>query len=186
MMNRKIFTKHFIIFISILLVFVSCNSVINTKKNGVEGLGLHGKVKSLKTIQYEVIEKFGEISKGDISSNNNSYYVFDFDKEGNLTDWDINDSKGFLDSKTLTKKNKEGIEVEMIGYNSDGSLDYKYTFSLDDKGSIVESNIFISDGSLDYKSSDKYQLDENNNWIKRIEYNNEIPKYITERTIEYY
>ena len=74
----------------------------------------------------------------------------------------------------------------MIGYNSDGSLDYKYTFSLDDKGSIVESNIFISDGSLDYKSSDKYQLDENNNWIKRIEYNNEIPKYITERTIEYY
>ena len=41
-------------------------------------MNLFGKVKSIKQIEYDVIEKFGELKKGSIKKypSNNIYYVF--------------------------------------------------------------------------------------------------------------
>ena len=139
-----------------LVLVLSCST--NKKENDLEKKNLKGNVKYVREILFTTIDKFGEISKGDIESDNNSYTLY----------------------------NNKGNKIELNVYNSDGSLDYKYTYKYDDKGNKIEWNVYNSDGSLNYKETSKYVYDSNNNWIKKFEFQNEIPIYITEREIVYY
>ena len=59
----KKYTKLLILLISTLFLVLSCVTKKNTKKNDIENLNLIGKVKSIKIINYEILEKNREINK---------------------------------------------------------------------------------------------------------------------------
>ena len=64
----------------------------------------------------------------------------------------------------------------------DSDLQRKY----DEKGNNIEVNWYNSDGSLASKWTYKYEFDKQGNWIKRIDFKDEIPEFILEREYEYY
>ena len=200
--------KKIILAILSVLRLVSCKQ--SEKKNDLTEENLKGKVKSIKEITYEAVEKFGQIEKGNVlyclsyftiynekgNKIEKNHYEFDgrldykvtykYDENGNKIEKNDYDSDGSLDSKTTYKYDEKGNIIEINNYNSDGSLYSKHTYKYDEKGNIIEINNYNSDGRLKNTYTYKYEYDKNNNWTQRIEYKNTIPNSITERIIEYY
>ena len=78
-----------------------------------------------------------------------------------------------------------GRIIEESELKADGSLLRKKSFDCDKNCHVIEEIFVEKDGSV-AKWSYEYVLDESKNWIKRVEYQDGVPKYIVVRTIEYY
>lgn len=90
-------------------------------------------------------------------------------------------------NKKHGRYDEKGNEIESNEYYSDGSPRHTYTHKYDDKGKKIESKYNSSDDRYrDYRYSYKYEFDEMENWIKRIEFDGEVPISILEREYEYY
>jgi len=87
------------IILFIFLFFNGCSSNLEKEKNDLKEMKLNGNVKSLRSYSYNVVEKFGEISKGK-RQRGDKYILF----------------------------NDKGNKIEKNIYKSDGSLDYKETY----------------------------------------------------------
>ena len=199
----------------VLAMLCSASCEKSTQKNDLAELKLNGKIKSIREIPYEAVEKFGEVVKGDalggfgnlqITFNEkgnkleeNSFnldgslfskYTYKYDDKGNKLEENFFNSDGSLSSKYTYKYDDKGNQIEGNSFNSDGRLSFKYTYKYDDKGNQIEENSFNSDGNLDDKYTYKYTYDQQGNWIQRIAYKVkngvEKPSQIVERTIEYY
>ena len=74
----------------------------------------------------------------------------------------------------------------MKSYDSDGELFDFYTFSTDKNGNRSGMS-FQLDGEV-YSYRYEYELDENGNYIRSVEYDKEsnLPETVTERAIEYF
>ena len=78
-MKKNYITHSFLILVSFLFL-INCNTEVNTKKidvkkkNDVENRNLYGRVKSIKIIKYNVVDKFGKLTKGEIYSNDFNIY----------------------------------------------------------------------------------------------------------------
>jgi hypothetical protein len=175
-----------IIFLLSILFLISCAN--NEKeKNDLSKENLKGNVKSVKKNSFVAVDKFGEISKGGRLKEQDFMNHQIFDNKGNQTERNGYYSDGSLSNKWTYKHDDKGNQIERIGYDSDGSLSFKWTYKHDDKGNQIESNIiYDSDGSLSFKYNYEYTYDEKNNWIKCIEFINDIPLEIVEREIEYF
>jgi hypothetical protein len=110
----------------------------------------------------------------------------------------------YEDEKAVESKtyNANGDLTEIVNseYNADGTLAKMVTTIKDnyyDRTSIVTETfeyggkaepikVIKTEGEQVTTSELKYTYDEKGNWIERIEYVSGIPKYLTERTIEYY
>ncbi len=163
-----------------------------------------------KTI-YKLDEKGRKIESNDYKSNGTLDWktIYNLDDKGNLIHSIYYNSDGTLSGKTIYKVDNKGYLIESNYYNSDGTLRGKEIYKrdkrgniiekvsprsimcraiykLDDKGNKLESDIYNSDGTLERKKTFKYTFDKENNWVKRIDYKNNIPTFILEREIEYY
>ena len=171
-----------------MLCLASCEK--STQKNDLAELKLNGKIKSIREIPYEAVEKFGEVVKGDALDRFGKNLQITFNEKGNKLEENSFNPYGSLFSKYTYKYDDKGNQIEKNSFNSDGSLDSKYTYKYDDKGNIIEENSFISDVNLDDKYTYKYTYDQQGNWIQQIAYKVkngvEKPSRIVERTIEYY
>jgi hypothetical protein len=149
---------------------------------------LHGKVLSFSEFSYKAVDRFGNIEKG----KRERAYTWKkdeqrkYDYKGNKIEENSYNSDGSLDSKWTYKYDDKGNQIELNSYNSDGSLSIKWTYKYDDKGNKIEENSYNSDGSLISKWTFIYEFDKQGNWIKRIDFKNEIPEFILEREYEYY
>ena len=150
---------------------------------------LKGQVKSLRQNSYEVINKSGEISKGEKSHRN---YYYGYDVNGNLIEEIGFNKDGIFLGKHTYKYNDEGdwIEKNLYGNNGslseiwideydvngyriyqlrlliDGRLYEKTIFENDNKGNVIESITYREDGGIERKMTYKY--DERGNTIERI------------------
>jgi hypothetical protein len=89
-------------------------------------------------------------------------------------------------TQTKLKYNEKGDLIESINYKTDGSVSFSSTFSskYDFNGNMIEQ---INSGSIGTdRTTNKYSYDTHGNWIRKIIYENDKPKYWTERKIEYY
>lgn len=157
-----------------------------------------------------IIESIGYDSIGAL----NSKYIYTYDKNGNKISECNYDSNGDLDSKSYYKYDNEGNELEDIQYDSKGNIDYKINRRFDKRGNeservykryflgdeyfskslkkydnrdnIIEDTDYKSDGSIEEKLGYVYSYDKKGNWISRVCYIDEKPKFIIEREIEYY
>ena len=173
----------------VLAMLCSASCEKSTQKNDLAELKLNGKIKSIREIPYEAVEKFGEVVKGDALGGFGNLQIT-FNEKGNKLEENSFNLDGSLFSKYTYKYDDKGNKLEENFFNSDGSLSSKYTYKYDDKGNQIEENSFNSDGNLDDKYTYKYTYDQQGNWIQRIAYKVkngvEKPSQIVERTIEYY
>lgn len=113
--------------------------------------------------------------------------TYKYDEKGNQIEenW-YKSNDGSLVYKILYKYDEKGNQIEKNEYNSDGSLDGKITYEYDSNNNLIQQRKYNSKGKLWKEYTYTYEFDTKKNWIKRIEYENNYPKYIFEREIEYY
>ena len=90
--------------------------------------------------------------------------------------------------KTIYKFNNKGNLIESNRYDSKGNFSWKYNYKYDNRGNKIYecSSNSIGENYIDYPYKFTYEFDDIGNWIKKIEYRNNIPSIIYERDIEYY
>lgn len=112
--------------------------------------------------------------------------TYKHDKQGNIIEDNSYTPDGNLDKKFTYKYNNKGNRIENSIFTSQGNLDKKFIYKYDDKGNVIEENCYSSDGSLLSKDTYKYEYDNHQNWNRQTGFEDEKPKYIIEREIEYY
>lgn len=161
--------KYNIILNTIVLFFlVGCTSK-EIIKNDLTKENLKGKVKSIRQTPYEVIEKFGEVTKGnvfdDFSVTINSF--MEFNEEGNVIVKKYYLPNGNFDR--IYRKDNKGNKIEENRYNSNGELFEKQVYVYDERDILIEDNIYRSDGKLSFKTI--YKSDHKNNIVEEDVYN---------------
>jgi YD repeat-containing protein len=73
----------------------------------------------------------------------------------------------------------------------EGSTRKKWTFKYDDKGNVIEETeykvaLISLFNTITTTDNYEYKYDKNGNWIKKVYFENGIPKSIVERKIDYY
>ncbi len=197
---KKIYISHTLLILLSFILFIGFSTNIYSQKNDIEEMNLKGKVKSLKKITYEVINKNNEIHKGEISKNPSSHLYHVFNKDGFNTEvynYDTSNSELIFDTKNtfvydyenrLKKKSTSldgnlfseknyiydgrGNLTEMTEYNSLGKLLRTNKYIYDDKGNKINEIDFRPDGSLQYKSIYKY--DDQGNKIEWSWYDSDL------------
>ena len=83
---------------------------------------------------------------------------------------------------------KNLIEKIVTTYEKSGkNYDTRYRYQYNDKGYVVEIEIYDANDVVPLKLTFKYlEYDKAGNWIKQMTFDNDKPKNITERIIEYY
>lgn len=161
-MKTFYFTKFFQFLNS--LFFKKINNSNKTKSRFINE-ELYGKVKSIRIMNYNIADKFGEIIKDIIRINSltigDEYYnanmkIF-FNKNGEGLEYNWYDSDGELESKQ--KYNKKDLYDEYTFYNSKGDITEMSKTEYDDKGTKIHSKHYNSEGNLDYifKNNEKGQ-----------------------------
>ena len=112
--------------------------------------------------------------------------TYKYDEKGNIIENNWTVPYNLINQKWIYKYDNKGNKIESNEYNSDESLKEKTTYKYDNKGNKIEVNKYNSEGRLDKNYTYEYQYDKHGNWVKKIEYRNTIPKFITERKIAYY
>lgn len=140
----------------------------------------------LSEFSYEAKERFGKIEKGNRIRSNDFDFQIKYDDQGNRIEENGYNSDGNLSFKYTYKYDDQGNRIEVNEYNSDGSIYGRCTYKYNEKGNRIEENEYDTDDSLSYKYTYKYEYDTYGNWVKRIDFEDEIPRYILEREYEYY
>ena len=110
--------------------------------------------------------------------------TYKYDDKGNETEMNSYSYDGSLSWKEISKYDDNGNKIESSNFNQNG-VNFKFIYKYDDKDNLIEKT-YLSDGGYSLKDIYKYDYDEKNNWIKRIDFGGDTPKYIIERQIEYY
>jgi hypothetical protein len=169
----------------VILTSIGCSNQI--EENDWTRDNLKGKIQAYTQFSYEAEVRFGEIKKGKRGRGfHDSDFQKKYDEKGNQIEETYYGSSGSLNWRLTYKYDEKGNQIEKNSYESDGSLDWRVTFKYDEKGNQIEKNSYESDGSLDTQWTYKYEFDEQGNWIKRVEFENEIPQFILIREYEYY
>ncbi len=110
--------------------------------------------------------------------------VFQYDYYGKLVEQSVYHPDGTLNLKY--KFNEDGDEKEIIWYHSNDLLFRRWVYKYDDDGKVLEEKKYGDRDSLYYQYNYKYQVDSRGNWIKKIQYQDDLAIAIIEREIAYY
>ena len=153
----------------------------NAQTNDLKEMGYSGDIESIISTDYELYSKFGEEQIGNMISKS----ISKFNNDGNELEYFNYDLDGNLLWKHKKTYDEKGDLLEECGYNySDGNKDWKHKYKYDEKGNLLEECIFDS-GCLHWKYT--YTYDEKGNRIeeKYYEYTFEVPRTITKYEIIY-
>lgn len=135
------------------------------------------------TGKYELDEK--GLPKTLVYKTNDGRYnwskTFTHDSNGNVTEVDLLNSTGVLESKEIYTYNNQDLLVESELHKNQ-KLFSKNTYKSDEGGSIVEMNYSGDSSTFTYI----YNYDSKGNWIKKIVFENNVPSGILVREIEYF
>jgi hypothetical protein len=132
--------------------------------------------------QGNIIENVKYFSHG-----NTLRVTFKYDNHGNMIERNKYNLDGELREKSIYVYNKKGLKIEENQLEGNGELIDKALTKYDKYGNQIERTFFYIIGKSESKTSYKYQLfDKNNNWIKMITLEENIPTTVTVREIEYF
>lgn len=149
---------------SISFQFSCTNELPN---NDLTKNNIKGKVNFIRCTEYEAIEKFGEIEKGEVKGG----WTDSYNENGKLIERNNYKYDGSLRDKRLIKYDEKGNKIEVNFYNADGSLSSKRFDKTNEKGNKIEVSFYNADGSFNYLNTINYKYDKNGNIIEEKWYN---------------
>lgn len=133
-------------------------------------------------IVYKYDEKGNLAEQACADCSPSSKTTYKYDEKGNLTETST-ESDEFLSS--VSKYDEKGNAVEVNSYDL-GTPTTRVVNQYDDKGNLAEATHYAADGSVSHTLLYKYAYDKHGNWVQQAEYDGGTPKYILERTIQYF
>lgn len=137
-------------------------------------------------IKYD--EKGNEIEKSNIAVDGITRlsHIYKYDNNGNRIEENDYDLNGVLEA--TYKYNEKGFKIEFIQYENGSNSNYGSTFKYDDYGNVIETVTYnLRGGNYNKKKyTCKYEYDIHKNWVKKIEFEDDVPMRIHERIITYY
>lgn len=88
--------------------------------------------------------------------------------------------------KTSFKYDRRGNAIEESECKFNGKLIRRFTYRFDKLGNTIKFSAEDSTERFYIEETYQYQYDKKRNWIKKIIFEKEIPKFIEEREIKYY
>jgi len=168
MNNTKFNNKIYVLFtVLFFLIIQSCNDL--PEENDLKKKNLNGNVYYCSTRSYNVLNKFGELSKNGFPNFNWQSDDIFFNSEGYIiksTDIDKNGLNSYLSLNSYENNNIISSER----FSQDLSPSYKTKFSYDDNGNCTKKSGFDENGEVKYVV--KYIFEENN-CIKETRFNKE-------------
>ncbi len=140
-----------------------------------------------RVIQYEFDENGNNvlIQEFDTEGELNYKMTLVFDGKGNeIEGYEYND-EGSLENKAVYVYNEKNQLIERAEYDSEGEPLLKSYLSYDERGNETQSAVTYFVGELESYLT-KYEYDINDFCIREENYEDDIPKTIIERKIEYY
>lgn len=147
-----------VVLILSLVIFISACSH-EKKVNELSKKHLDGKVKIMEESTFAILEKYGEVQKGDFKGK----FVTIFDKYGNKIEITYHSPFGLAANKNTYKYDANQNLVENCSYDEKGALEHREQYRYDNNGREVEiiySNAAIVLGNCKYN----YSLD-----LKKVE-----------------
>ena len=137
-----------------------------------------------------VYDNNGKVAKEIISWEDqvSTKYTYEYNEQGYLARKSTFSGHGF-NMVSSYSYDEDGNLIER--YITGGSNPQRWTYNYDDQGQAIEEIeykcgiISLFDETV-AKSSSLFEYDSKGNWIKKILYDNEIPKSIIERKFEYF
>ena len=127
-----------------------------------------------------------ELSKG-IKDSTFSKDIYKRDTNGQMIVWERYNKLGDFDSKLVYKLDESGNRIKVEYYNEDLNKERETIYIYNSEGDVIIEIHYDVKSKRTYSKIYSYQYDDNFNWIKRIEYNEDMNvNYITKRKIKYY
>jgi hypothetical protein len=156
--------KNLLFIFSFFLLF---NFSFAQTKNDLISQGLKGKVSFMSKSGYSLVEKFGEIVKGE----NIWKYTSKYDIKGNRMDLYSYNSYGSMEYEGIFKYDENGNKIEYNEYSPTGSL--KETIKYDEKGNLIETINYYTWGLGGISGKTTYEYDAAGNRIETNVYKND-------------
>lgn len=113
--------------------------------------------------------------------------IYKYDDKGNQIENNMYTSKGIPAGKETYKYDEIGNITEQIYYNNDcKTIEKKLVFKYDKEGNVILKEQYQPTDKISKKWVYKYKYDKNNNWIERVDFENENAMFILERELEYF
>jgi len=154
--------RHIIHLLTLLVFCLSCRSQVPTTKekikNDLTEKNLKGKIKSLAESHYDIVEKFGDMQKGNLQNK----IVYQYNSNGKETENATYYESGSKPaSKNTTKYDVKGNKIQLSIYDFEGTVIFNYKY--DSKGNLTEE-------SQPNFSKIVYKYNEQNKLIDKSEY----------------
>jgi hypothetical protein len=133
--------------------------------NSLDEDNINGKVKTITTNYYFVVEKFGEAQKGDLFQKS----ILHYNVQGNKISQDSYSKEGSLLGKVIYKYDDLGNNIEYGNYDKNGNKLSFTTFKYDNKGNLIKYINYYSNGGL--AGSGTYKYDNEGNRIESMSFN---------------
>lgn len=124
-------------------------------------------------------EKYFE---GDTTLTRKTVYTYD----NNNNKIEQNKSEGGMTIKITYKYDDKRNPIEETQYDAIGNIAIKIITTYDDKGNDISENYYDKDNGLLTHSTFQISYDKNNNWIRKVQLDNDKTTMITVREITYY
>ena len=165
--------KFFFLITALVIVATSCKDSAQ-EKTDLEALNLKGGIKSVFTLSYKAIDKFGEgnIVKGKLNSFDNEYIFFD--SIGNTVSKTTYYIKDVINNWG-TEYDKNGFKIRELWYDDNGKLEnYSSTFINDSIGNpLIEIKEDGKKGYFTYNENGKLIKKKGlYSWYDTFEYDN--------------
>lgn len=116
-----------------------------------------------------------------------SKYIFIRDTNGRMIVWERYIKLGDFHSKLVYTLDEDGNRIKEEYYNKEGNKENETIYIYNYEHDVIMEVNYDDKFKLFYSKIYAYQYDDNFNWIKRIEYKNDMSiEYIIKRKIEYY
>jgi hypothetical protein len=133
-----------IVLLSLVVLLGSCSG---KKKNDWNNLFLKGKVKQIIELQYEAVEKFGKVEKGDLYRQSGWDKIMVFNENGCYSEITYLNSYGKTVGRTDYTYTQKGDIFTEQDYDAEGGFTDKKQYFYDDKGRVNEILMFNNAGS---------------------------------------
>lgn len=113
-------------------------------------------------------------------------HIYKYNGEGNQIESSAYTPVGNFENKNINKYDDKGNRIETNSYNAEGIIGSKGTWKYDEKNNPIEENWYNEQGILNSRYSYNYVYDQKGNWLKKMEFETDIPQRIIIREIMYF
>ncbi|MCX6290917.1 MAG: hypothetical protein NT126_04055 [Bacteroidetes bacterium] len=112
--------------------------------------------------------------------------TFGYDDNEKLIEKSEYESNGKQNYRVGYKVNGDGKRIGETWYEDSATFRINYVYRYDTHGNYSEISVCKKNGKASKMLVMEYVYDKNENWIREIEFENDKPSYIIQRTIEYF